>query len=173
MKKEKSKRGEASSVSEDTRAYHHLLAPEFLRGVYLEYTSAHHVNQWPPVSMFREARKICESLDRESIERIHDPVSLPTPFSSVLDAGRCNGEGEGKQKEKVEEEEREREREGNKRGPDRARLLAIRRSPRNRISIGTVITELRFGFVVILNDLFVHGHLLHPPLPRATKKPPR
>lgn len=48
--------------------------------------------------------------------------------------------------------------------PNSPRLLAIRRSPRNRISIGTVITELRFGFVVILNDLFAHGHLLHPPL---------
>lgn len=110
MKKEKSKRGEASSVFEDTRAYHHSLAPEFLRGVYLEYTSAHHVNQWPPVSMFREARKICESLDRESIERIHDPVSLPTPFSSVLDAGRCNGEGGEAKGKSRRGGERERER---------------------------------------------------------------
>lgn len=49
-------------------------------------------------------------------------------------------------------------------GPSGGCLLAIRRSPRNRISIGTVITGLRFGFVVILNDLFAHGHLLHPPL---------
>lgn len=48
-------------------------------------------------------------------------------------------------------------------------LLAIRRSPRNRISIGTVITGLRFGFVVILNDLFAHGHLLQPPLRREER----
>lgn len=72
---------------------------------------------WPPVSMFHEPRKICESLDGESIERIHDPVSLPTPFPSFFIGPRCGSmqqrRGESKRKKW---KGRERERERNKRG---------------------------------------------------------
>lgn len=90
------------------------------------------------------------------------------PLSSPLFIGcpRCGSMQQRETRRAKGKSRREKERGPNKRGPDdRARLLAIPRSPRNRISIGTVINELRFGFVVILNDLFVHGHLLHPPLP--------